>query len=528
MKILAGGNWRDGFIDYYRHPNEYRIQVLALLNLEKLNDLYFIRTKSVRLILNYLYEVGFINVIRKIRSRTQERYRNEKYVSIGFGRIVECANDTPSYSVGQVVAFVAPNHPPCLERIPLPAELIFEVKELETPAFEVRSVLYLQALNKKNVAERWWNHLRGWSQYSGNKLADKYHLTKQKVLEVLQKANWQASQHLIVETSTEIKLRSEPKISNQTLTNSRKKGVLFGYGNYAKVIAIPNISSFVSVDCIHEIDPTQIPNLSDKQVIWDSAPNPINDEIYDVYLIAGYHHTHTPLAVHALLHNASAVVEKPIVVDETQLSELVAAMEKSHGRLFSCFHKRYLPFNELAIQDMKINKGDPISYHCIVYEVPLPELHWYHWANSKSRIVSNGCHWIDHFLYLNNFCEVRSFDFFIAPDDTINCSIILENEAFFTMVLTDKGSERIGVSDYIELRANDVTVKMENGATYISEDTNKVIRKKRINKVQSYKRMYQQIGQKIINDDQGDSVISVKISAGLMLALENKLKRYFV
>ena len=138
--------------------------------------------------------------------------------------------------------------------------------------------------------------------------------------------------------------------------------------------------------------------------------------------------------------------------------------------------------------------------------------------------MSNGCHWIDHFLYLNDFCTVRSFDLVIAPDNTINCSVILENGAYFTMVLTEQGSERIGVSDYIELRANDVTVKMINGNSYISENKHRIIRKKSMMKLQSYKRMYQEIGKKIITNDKGDSITSLKISSGLILALENLLQ----
>ncbi|MBL6991981.1 MAG: oxidoreductase, partial [Bacteriovoracaceae bacterium] len=278
------------------------------------------------------------------------------------------------------------------------------------------------------------------------------------------------------------------------------------------------------IECIHEIDTTQIPLDKKLAMRWDTSPSPRDEEHYDVFLITGFHHTHAPLAIYALQHNSHAVVEKPIVVSGEQLRELITVMENSTGELFSCFHKRYLPFNEFVTQDLGLNTGDPVSYHCIIYEVPLPELHWYLWPNSKSRLVSNGCHWIDHFLYLNNFCDVSSFDLVAACDGTINCSVSLENDAFFTMVLTDRGSERIGVQDYIELRANEVSVKMINGSIYVAEDKNKILRRKKINKMKSYELMYQQIGEKILSGSDGDTAQSVKVSAGLIIALENKLK----
>ncbi len=269
----------------------------------------------------------------------------------------------------------------------------------------------------------------------------------------------------------------------------------------------------------------QIPVKTRQVNLWDTSPNQTDSEDYDVYLIAGFHHTHAPLAVSALKRGACAIIEKPIIVDDNQLADLLAAMQNSAGRVFSCFHKRYLPMNRWAFEDMELIRGEPVSYHCIVYEVPLPELHWYRWPNSKSRLISNGCHWIDHFLYLNNFCDVCAYDLFIAKDCTINCSVELRNGAFFTMTLTDKGSERIGVQDYIEIRANGITVKMINGSYYLSENKNKIIKKKRINKMQSYKAMYQQIGKKILNGADGDSIQSVNSSCSLILDLENKFSR---
>src|SRR5262249_57472786 len=75
------------------------------------------------------------------------------------------------------------------------------------------------------------------------------------------------------------------------------------------------------------------------------------------------------------------------------------AMGGYKGKVFCCFHKRYSAFNALARKDLQMQLGEPISYHCIVYEVPLPPMHWYRWPSSRSRLITNGCHWIDHFHF---------------------------------------------------------------------------------------------------------------------------------
>jgi hypothetical protein len=200
-------------------------------------------------------------------------------------------------------------------------------------------------------------------------------------------------------------------------------------------------------------------------------------------------------------------------------------MREAEGGLFACFHKRYSPFNDYAWPDLECEAGDPINYHCVVYEVPLPELHWYRWPNSKSRLISNGCHWLDHFSFLNRYCKVKSMSVEQAPDDTISCSVTLENGAYFTMVLTDTGSQPIGLQEYIELRAGAVTVKIVNNAKYLAEDSSRVFRRARINKTSPYRLMYRSIAAQIEAGDVGDSLASVRISCGLILDLEDRLGR---
>jgi hypothetical protein len=198
-------------------------------------------------------------------------------------------------------------------------------------------------------------------------------------------------------------------------------------------------------------------------------------------------------------------------------------MEGARGGLFACFHKRYSPLNKLALEDLDHHPGEPINYNCIVYEVPLPKMHWYRWPNSKSRLVSNGCHWIDHFLHLNDYCEVASTRVGSGSDGTIDCSVALKNGAYFTMVLTDTGSQRIGLQDYVELRSGGVTVKITNSSRYFSENRLRVLRRKRVRKTISYKLMYRSIAAQIAEGKAGDSINSVRVSGRLILELENLL-----
>jgi predicted dehydrogenase len=243
-----------------------------------------------------------------------------------------------------------------------------------------------------------------------------------------------------------------------------------------------------------------------------------------VAFIAGYHHTHATLAKKTLDRGGIAVVEKPLATTVGQLASLLDSLRAHPGKFFAGFHKRYSSLNRLALRDLGAKRGGPISYHCIIHEVELPAWHWYRWPNSCSRLVSNGCHWIDHFLFLNDFAAPVHYDAQESAAGEVSAFVELENGAFFTMALTDRGSSRIGVEDYIELRYADVTVRITNGSTYVAEDSRKRLRHAKVNRTASYADMYRTISERVVAGAPGDTIESVERSTSLVLALEDRLQ----
>jgi predicted dehydrogenase len=312
------------------------------------------------------------------------------------------------------------------------------------------------------------------------------------------------------------------EVANKNKKCDHLEASLFGLGNYAKTTIIPNLKNEIEVSHIHEVDPLQIGDPSGWECTVDTSEKARPDERPDIYLIAGYHHTHAPLALKALSEGAWAVVEKPICTTRNQYEKLKREISEN-SKLFSCFHKRYSELNEFAFEDLNVSPGDPIHYHCIVYEIPLPPLHWYNWPVSGSRIVSNGCHWLDHFLYLNDYTSVEKFSVEKAENNDVAVNIELRNGAFFSMAITDVGSSRLGTRDYVELRAGDTTVKMKDNSNYKSENEKGVIRSEKANRRSSYSRMYNKISNSIIKGDKGDSVKTLR-STRLMLDIEKKVR----
>lgn len=520
MRILTGKKWRGGFLDYFRNKSEYRIQVLSWKNLEKLENVYHTRAKSLRLLINYFPVVGFQGLVTKTWSRLREDRRNDKYISCGVGRIIESA-DNGSFKNGEIVGFVAPWHPALAERITLPKELIFKTEKAEIPEIPADKILYLPVSEKK-AENNWWKGVRAWSIYSGTEISEETEgLLSAGLWETLKGADWSKAQIIGTEGASPVS-ETKGKIGNRN--QGVKSGVLFGYGNYAKINIIPYSRPFVEIDSVHEIDPTQI--FIEKRVKrWDSAPFPAKDERADVFYVASYNHTHVPITLHALRQGSYVVVEKPVVMDYDELSEIEKAMRQAGRKLFIGFHKRYGTFNKLALKDLGVKYGDPISYHSIVYELKQPEFFWYNWPVSRSTFLSNGCHQVDHFLHLNNWSKPINSDIKLLQDGAVEVWIELENGATFTTTFSEKGSLRVGPRDIVELKVHGRNIRITDATRYMSEDNHRIIRKKRIFKTDSYREMYQEIGRKIANNEPGDSIESVLISSKIMLDLEEKLKK---
>ena len=518
LRILIGDDWRDGYLDEHRSEADVRIRVRALITVDSLRDLYFVRGRSLWRLWNYLREVGLLWVVRKVVSRTKESSRNQKYLSAGLGEVIE-APPGIEIRVGAPVAFVAPCHPRAFERIVLPVGL---VQPLDGALASAAPAGAIALADGGPVIDGLVTEVGGWSPFSGCRLdPERLRPTLAKVATVLGAQEWSAARHLAVPDSSAVAERK-----GSLRGDTRPTAALFGYGNYGKAIVLTNVRQALRVAAIHEIDPTLLPTGRDDGILWDTAAFPRADERYDVYLIASYHHTHAPLALHALRQGATAVIEKPIATNRAQLDELLAALSATTGRVFAGFHKRYAPFNALARRDLGTGPTDPVHYHAIVFEEPLPARHWYRWPNSCSRIVSNGCHWLDHFLFLNDWSEPVGLEVSSGPSgtETANVSVRLANGAFFTLVLTDAGSARVGVRDHIELRAGGVTVTIDDSARYLAENGKRILRRTRVNKMTSYQLMYRTIADRIARGETGDTSRSLQVSAGLVLDVEDAFR----
>ena len=519
--------WTGGFLDEHCGPGRVRVAVRSWRVLGAVDDAYVVRAIDPRLVWNYLREIGPRQVWKKVVSRSRERLRNKKYAACGLGTVLESGD--PSVAPGAEVAFFAPFHPRCVDRVVTDARFVAPAPAGALGRLPAGSLLF-QDLDPEasDPDESGWKTWAGWTPDSGVGLpADAARACAERLGRALDGPHRGPSRIL--------PKPADPVAEQRGALDDQKGGgaapgridaVLFGYGNYAKTALIPNLDPRIHLAAVHEVDPSQLGRASRFRCRVDTSGVPREGERADVYFIAGFHHTHADLAVHALEQGAFAVVEKPLATTFEQLERLERALKRHPGRYFAGFHKRYSAVNPLLRQDLGLDPGDgrPVSCQCVVFEIPLPARHWYRWPNSCSRLVSNGCHWVDHFLFLNGYAPPTRKAVFAAANGDLNVALELANGAAFSMALTDQGSARIGVQEYVEFRAGDATASVRNGRHYRAETTRKVLRRRTFDKLSTYRVMYREISRRIVAGEPGDSLDSVVVSAAAVLELEELLR----
>ncbi len=497
-------------MDAWRDPErEVRILVESLKELGSVRDQYIIRHRSLRVLWHYWRHVGLLHVIRKIRSRLAEGRRNEKVAAFGVGTVIE-APTALGVSPGERVVFFAPSMPSNSRCICVDIRLAKSAghcvdRSLE-PAEGAESIQRLRSYY-------------GWSPWSGAEIDAR--LIERGLCALLAKSPEMLQAASVARSEIVSKIPVDRVDVPRKLT-TKPTAVVFGLGNYSKTQIIPNIRRRLELACVHEVDPDQIAAARAWGVTLDTCPWPRPDERYDAWFIAGYHHTHAELAVHALTLGAYAVVEKPLVTTRAQLQKLSDAVALSDAtKLFACFHRRYSRLNEWAREDLRAGKGVGIDMHCIVYEIPLPTLHWYNWPSSGSRLVSNACHWLDYFMFMNEYAPVTDMNLVPLRGRDLAVTVQLANDAHMVMSLTDRGSGRIGVREVVELRKENVTVRIVDARHYDSESSFRVLRRGSVDPYEAFHRMYASISGKIAAGLQGDPVSSLR-STELVIALEER------
>lgn len=195
----------------------------------------------------------------------------------------------------------------------------------------------------------------------------------------------------------------------------------------------------------------------------------VNDPAIRLVFIASNHASHTPYAIKALDAGKHVHIEKPHVVSEQQLRDLVAAMDRNpNGRVFLGFNRPRSPLFGRLHQAFDSEPG-PSMINWFIAGHAIEDGHWYFSEDEGGRILGNLCHWTDLSLQLvgvdNAFpCRVVPASAPGAKSDFIT-TFEFADSSMATLSFSAKGHTFDGVRETLNAHKGELLVELKDFAS---------------------------------------------------------------
>ena len=191
-----------------------------------------------------------------------------------------------------------------------------------------------------------------------------------------------------------------------------KLGVL-GAGLYANATLLPAIKDLAEIELAGIVSAGGLhAQHSAKKFGFKYAASSdeeiLNDPEINTVAILTRHNTHAELAVRALQAGKHVFVEKPLAVDNDQLSVISNQLEKDEGCILTVgFNRRFAPLAQ-QLRTSLAGRHEPLYMHYRVNAGYLPLNHWTQDPEiGGGRIIGEGCHFVDFLTFLAGAVPMR-------------------------------------------------------------------------------------------------------------------------
>ena len=188
---------------------------------------------------------------------------------------------------------------------------------------------------------------------------------------------------------------------------------VIGAGGYLQGILLPQFKTvgvaFRSIATASGISAHDVGKRFGFVEAVSSADDVISDTSVNLVVVGTRHDLHAELAIKALSLNKHVFVEKPLAMNEEELSSVLDAAINSSAHLMVGFNRRFSP---LATQAKHFFEGRnaPLS---IVYRVNAGRIPKDHWVQDPlqggGRIIGEVCHFIDFMEFITGALPVSVF-----------------------------------------------------------------------------------------------------------------------
>ncbi len=128
----------------------------------------------------------------------------------------------------------------------------------------------------------------------------------------------------------------------------------------------------------------------------------LNDKDVDTVIISTKHSSHAKFVIEALRAEKHVFVEKPLALDDEQLTSIINTYNEVNGRksLMVGFNRRFSPHTQAIKKSLGLNSG-PINMNLTMNAGFIPKEVWVHdMSIGGGRIIGEACHYLDLCVFL--------------------------------------------------------------------------------------------------------------------------------
>ncbi|HEY8228676.1 MAG TPA: bi-domain-containing oxidoreductase [Pyrinomonadaceae bacterium] len=219
---------------------------------------------------------------------------------------------------------------------------------------------------------------------------------------------------------------------------------VIGSGAYVSAMLLPNFKTvgaeFRSIATASGVSAHDVGKRFGFAHAVSSAEEVINDPKVNLVVIGTRHDLHAELAVKALQLNKHVFVEKPLALNQQELSEVLDAATNSTAQLMVGFNRRFSPLGRQA-KEFFAASNEPLS---VIYRVNAGRIPKEHWVQDPvqggGRIVGEVCHFIDFIQFITSALPVSVFAESVSAK---NDRIVETDSVLITLRLADGSNASI-------------------------------------------------------------------------------------
>ncbi|MFA5805635.1 MAG: bi-domain-containing oxidoreductase [Melioribacteraceae bacterium] len=262
--------------------------------------------------------------------------------------------------------------------------------------------------------------------------------------------------------------------SSSYQTGSKNLNLAFiGAGNFAQSYLLPNLKkNGVNLKTIVTSKPANAKSVSEKfnfeSFSTDSKKIIANEEIGTIF-IATRHDSHGKFVLESLKHNKNVYVEKPLCIDENELSAIVDQYQKNSvdgkSNLLMVGYNRRFSEPIGLIKKFFIGEKEPMFLNYRINAGFIPKTNWYQSQEQKGRIIGETCHFIDTICFLTGakpqtvYASALSDNSERYSNDNVSMTINFSDRSVGNLIYLANGS-KVMEKEYLEVTSAGKSAKM--------------------------------------------------------------------